>query len=163
MPALKLTLSGYWRRAPARRAKGGSRRWGAPVIGQIAALWSANKPDAAPTITKWERIYTAAGRRLRKTDSAVVAADLLCKLRNFFAHGRPDTFPVRDRFAEELARELPSYFAFNPGQQDFIAHAVLSPDCAAWAFDTACNFSQHVSDGLGITNAFSKTLSKPHT
>ena len=43
----------------------------------------------------------------------MVAAGLLCKLRNFFAHGRPDTIPIRDIFADELAKELPKQFHFT--------------------------------------------------
>jgi hypothetical protein len=69
----------------------------------------------------------------------------------------------RDRFADELAKEYPSTSCFNPGDEHFIVHAVLNLACAAWAFDTACKFSQHVSADLGIANAFAKILSKPIT
>jgi hypothetical protein len=136
---------------------------GSPVIAQLGALWNPNKLDGSSTIAKWNRIYAAAGLTLNKTDAPVVAAELLCKLRNFFAHGRPDTVPVRDRFADELAKELPKQFAFSPAPDAFVAHAVLNPECAAWAFNTAREFSQHVSDGLGIGNAFAKTMAKPVT
>jgi hypothetical protein len=136
---------------------------GPAVIAALGALWNPNKLDGASTLAKWERIYAAAGRTFTRTDAPVVAADLLCKLRNFYAHGRPDTVPVRDRFAEELARELPNQFAFNPAPDTFVAHAVLIPECAAWAFATACTFSDHVSTGLGVANAFAKTIGKPVT
>ena len=134
---------------------------GAGVVAQLGALWQPNKVDGASTIKKWERIYTAAGLTLGRTDAPVVAAGLLCKLRNFFAHGHPDTIPLRDTFADELAKELPKQFGFHPGPETFIAHAVLIPECAAWAFNTAREFSQHVSDGLGIANVFAKTIAKP--
>jgi hypothetical protein len=136
---------------------------GAGAIAQLGTLWKPNKLDGASTIAKWERIYTAAGLTFTRKDAPVMAAELLCKLRNFFAHGRPDTVPVRDIFADELAKELPKQFDFSPAPDTFIAHAVLTPECAAWAFKTAREFSQHASDGLGIANAFAKTIAKPVT
>lgn len=123
-------------------------------VAAAGAYWKA-KSGRLPSnsIDKWELLAKKLGKKLRRTEVALIEMGLLIQLRNRCIHAKPSHWPTQDEDDKALEAKLRGKFTLNKydGNTLFFPNEVLSVGCAEWAVETACNFIAHAATTIGIT------------